>query len=511
MVTLASRPAFGSGISKRRSAAKPTVIAIIALIAVFFGVAITVVGGLFAVALLGLLACIALLAAPRATVWVTAFGGVVVAGLVELYLPGLQLIRWVFALLSIALAVISTFHWLAGKRRRQPAMKDESALSVSLIVFICAAVFSLVFGEAGVKNAIVGLKNYFQMWGLMLALAWLGYKPIDAKRFVTFLGILSLVQMPFVLHQFFVLVPQRSGSEYAAHLVVAVDIVAGTFGGSMVGGGRSADLALLSAFAATLFFAQWKLGQRSLRSALLLSAVAFAPTVLNEAKLALALLPLGMFLLFRRTIVERPFMWIFSASLFALLMAAILVFYSALPGAGSQRSKSVGEYLSSVVDYNLGDRGYGGVVLNRTSVYRFWWSEHGRTGNWRHALFGHGLGYSNSANLQRGETLQASRYAGYGIGLTGLSSLLWDAGVAGTLAFLLVVFRGYRLGNELAEKWRGTCHEPFVRAVQIGFPMIGLSLLHNDFVAFDVGFQTLMALFMGYLFAMARAPRAQEQ
>lgn len=505
MTTAINARSTNSAKTKSRSLMMPILVGLGLFLCVFFGIAIALFGSTIGVVLIVLVTAAALLTVPRATVWVAIVGGLAIAGLVELYLPEIQVIRWVFAILSIALAVLSTVQWLAHIRKKPASTKGTAALAAMLLLFVLTVLISIVAGGESPGNAIVGLKNYFQMWGLILALAWLGYKPMEARRFIVFLGLLALVQMPFVLHQFLVLVPMRSGATDAARNIVAVDIVAGTFGGDMRGGGRSSDLAVLAAIAVTLFFAQWKTGYRRLGSAVLLSALAFAPILLNEAKLALVLMPAGLFLLYRQTIVQKPFAWLLGATVLSACMALIIVIYSMLPGASGQQSKSVGDFVSSSIAYNVGARGYGSAILNRSTVYPFWWREQQRTGDIMQALLGHGPGFSSAVAIQRGDNAKSARYAGFAIGLTGLSTLLWDTGILGACAFIVMLLMAYRLGGRLREKWRGTSHEPFVVAAQIGVVLIGISLLHNDYVVFDVGFQTMLAVFIGYLFAMAGA------
>lgn len=490
---------------ERSGWSEKTLIGLALVFAVLSGAALAFFGGAVAIVVCGLALGVALLQVPRVMVWVILVGGLGVVGLVELYLPQFQAIRWGIAILSICVGGISAVAWLAEKQKKGKAVTGSAALVVTLLLFACAALLATAAGGSPLGSAVVGLKNYFQMWGLMLALAWLGYKPADATRFITFLGLLAMTQLPFVLHQFLVLVPQRSGVADGERGIVAVDIVAGTFGGDMGGGGRTSDFAVLVAFSIVLFFAQWKQGLRQPRSALWCVALAFTPILFNEAKLALVLIPLGLFLLFRDTLVRRPLAWLMGAGGLTLCMALVVVAYSFLPGAESQKSKSVADFITSSIEYNAGDQGYGFSILNRSTVYPFWWSEHEKAGDFLHVLLGHGPGFSNATAIERGDIAQASRYAGYDIGLTGLSSLLWDTGLLGTSAFVVMLIMAYRLGGHLRKKWADTVHAPAVMTTQIGIVMMAVSLLHNDFVTFDIGFQTLLAMLIGYLFAMSRA------
>lgn len=465
---------------------------------------IALIGPVAGLAIVLLLVGAGFLFFPRASVWAVSFGGLAVVGLVELYLPELQAIRWAFSVWSVCLAFISVVHWIGHKERALSWEAGAAGLSIALGLFVLSVVLATVVGRIGLGNATVGVKNYFQMWGLLLALAMLGYQPVDARRFMVFMGWLALIQLPFVLHQYIVLVPQRSGVTDAARNIVAVDIVAGTFGGNMVGGGRSSDLATLSIMAISLFLAQWKLGYRGLRSTLLFSAVAFLPMMLNEAKLALVLLPLALWVLFCHALLRRPLQAVMGTALLGGLLALVVVAYSQLPGAEGQKSKTVSDFIESSVAYNVGEKGYGSAVLNRSSVYSFWWSEHLKDGAVLPALLGHGPGFSNSTAIAKGENPASARYRGYAIGLTGLSSLLWDTGVLGAGLFVLVLCMAYRLAARLSHSWQGTEHEPVLEASKVAVVLLGMNLLHNDFVSFDIGFQTMVALVLGYLFAMAR-------
>ena len=482
----------------------PLLVGTMVLLAVLSGTFIAVLGDIVGLILAVLIFAAALLTMPRATVWAAVGGGLVVAGLVELYAPGFQTIRWVFALLSMLIAAVSIVRRLADEPRSITPGVLSPGLGVVLLLFALVVLFSIVANQQAPTTAIIGLKNYFQMWGITLALAWLGYQSDQAGRFIKFLGGLALIQLPFVLHQYLVLVPQRSSAAAAAKNIVAVDIVAGTFGGNLAGGGRSADLAILAVIAVTLFFAQWKAGRRRLATTLALAGIAFAPILFNEAKLALVLLPVAMFLLFADAIGRRPFSWLLGLVALLAGITGVILVYSMLPGAESQKSASVRDYVSTAIEDNLGERGYGGAVLNRSTVYRFWWRQHQQSAAPVQILFGHGPGFSNATAIVRGDNSAASRYAGYAIGLTGLSSLLWDTGVVGTGLFLSALFMAFRLGGRLRERWRGSVHEPLIATAQIGVSLIALSLLHNDYVTFDIGFQTMLALLIGYLIAMAK-------
>lgn len=479
------------------------------LVAVLLGALLGLSAYLPVFGLLALVGGCAVLASPRLAVWVALVGALCFSGLVELYLPGLQQIRWLFSLLSIALALVAAVRYLAEPRKPGPSESGRMRIAVLGLAFVASVVAASIAAGLSITMTLVGLKNYFQMWGVLAALALFPYESAQASRFVRLLAMLALVQMPFVLHQFLVLVPQRSGQVAAEHFIVAVDVVAGTFGGSMAGGGRSSDLAILAAIAVVYFFARWKAGQAGLGRTLLLSALAFSPVLLNEAKLALVLVPLGLLLLFPDAILRRPLTMLLGTATVLGGLVAVVALYSVLPGADAQRSASVDSFVRESLDYNIGHKGYGSAVLNRSTVYSFWWREHVRRDEWKGAFFGHGPGATNPASATATQTLATTRYRGYAIGLTGISTLLWETGLVGTAAFLallgVAILHARRLSQlDSIQRWR-----PELQAAQIGLVLLGVSLLHNNYVAFDLGYQAMFVLLLGYVLAMsARTSRA---
>ncbi|MEQ1558610.1 MAG: hypothetical protein ABL933_06660 [Methyloglobulus sp.] len=461
---------------------------------------------LFLALLLGAIGGVVLIAKPRLAVWVVLIGGFVVTGLAELYLPQLQQVRWGVALLSIALIPLAII--IAGFKADIADEKklDSSASSVLFwaIGIVFCALLATIANSSAMSTGLVGLKNYFQMFGLLATFAALRYTPKEADRFMRFLLLLGLVQLPFVLHQFLVLVPLRSTEEASADFIVAVDIVAGTFGGSLMGGGRSSTLALLASITITLVFAQWRTGQKSLLKASLFSFIFMLPMALNEAKLFIVMLPIALCLLFKDSILQNPFKSVMTGFVVVGFLASLLVVTSMLPGAKSQQSLTLDSFIESSLAYNIGNVGYGSDILNRTTVYPFWWTENISHGDYVKALFGHGLGATNSASAAATHTLANTRYNGYGIDLTAISCLLWEIGILGTVTVLAFFLQAYLLGGKLANRWVNTQHWPFIKTAQISITLVAISLLHNNYFVVDISFQTIYLLLVGYLVAMSR-------
>lgn len=460
------------------------------------------------IVLLAMLAGLALIAYPAIGVWVVIVGALVAAGLIDLYMPSLKLLVWGLSLLSMGIAGIALIKAFFGQVGTRVATKEGNGLTIWALVFVLCTIFSSLANWHGVSGFLVGLKGYFQVWGLLIAIYYLIKDELDARRLISFFLLLGILQLPFVLHQFLVLVPMRSSDILAAKGVVANDIVAGTFGGAMMGGGRSSSLALLCAVCITLVLAQFRSGMSTAGRAALAIVLFLFPMFISEAKIFPVLLPIAMFLLFHDRILRNPLKAIVGSAALAMLLMAVFFAYSLLPGAKSQQGSSLQKMLDENIEYNLGKRGYGNYMLNRSTVYPFWFREHAHGDMLMSAVIGHGPGATSGGTVLNNDSLAYKRYRAYGIGLTGLSSLLWEVGLLGTVAVFAMFLSAYRLGGRLVERWQGTSHWPALKAAQIAISLFAANLLHNNYFVFDLSFQTMLIVILGYLLVMARIDKS---
>jgi hypothetical protein len=443
---------------------------------------------------------------PKFGLWVAIIGSLVVSGLIDLYLPSLKPLKWGLMLLSIGLALVAMGVAHLGINGRVTKTQNLTLLLWAFVFFVCA-VFSSLVNWQGIAGVAVGLKGYFQVWGIFIAIYYLIDDEKDARRLIRFLLLLGLIQLPFILHQFFILVPMRSGLAAAEHGIVAVDVVAGTFGGEMMGGGRSPSLALLLIICLTIVLARWRVGLITTTRVLLLGVTLLIPIMLSEVKIVVVLMPLALFLLFRDQISRHPLKSLLGMLAFILLISSIFSIYLMLPGAKSQQKHSLVEMYQETVGYNFGERGYGNAVLNRKTVYTFWLKEHTHGDELVNAIIGHGPGATNSGSAVMNNTLATKRYARFGIDTTGISSLLWEVGLLGTAVALAMLYSAYRLGGRLSKNWEGTENWPLLKAAQISLPLFAVNLLHNNYFVEDLSFQALLVVILGYLLAMSRIER----
>lgn len=476
----------------------------ILLSALFIGLLAGVGGKLPVILGAGIIGAGFMVAWPRVSLWFVVLGALVFSGLIDLYAPSFGQLRWMIAGISIALIFVALAVRTGARRDTSASRARSSSIMFWAGAFFFATITSSIFQGGLSFGWVVGMKGYFQVWGIMLSLAWFAFGRNDAERFVKLLPWLAAIQLPFVLHQFFFIVPERSGLIDAARGIVAVDIVAGTFGGSAEGGGRSTLLALAQVIAITYVVARWRIGEIKLLKMIGCVALFLAPLLLSEVKILFVILPLAMALLFRDRLISNPVLSVVGAALMVAFLATMLTVYSNLPGAQSQKSASVEDFIEQSISYNFGDRGYGNSILNRTTVYSFWFSENVVRGSFSDALFGHGPGASsNSSSLAR-ENIASVRYAGYSIGLTAVSALLWDFGIFGTIAAVGFVLSAYLAARRSSRVLVGKPGWAESMACQIGIALMGLTLLHSNYFVFDMAYQALFMVLVGYVVVRQR-------
>ncbi|MGK2915811.1 MAG: hypothetical protein ACSLE5_15420 [Porticoccaceae bacterium] len=452
---------------------------------------------------------IVLLFQPTLLLWVVLVGALLVTGLAELYLPALRQIRWGVVLGGIALGATAILTHMVKRKTGEMAVAGKLPNSVLFfaLAFFLIACFSSFMNDGASATDIIGLKGYFQVWGLLLFFVF-----ADPGRFFVhlraFLLWLSVLQVPFALQQYLVLVPQRSTEEAMQKFIVPVDIVVGTFVGSMGGGGASSSLAFLQVISITFLFALWRAGKIRPIAALSLSAFFFIPMLLNETKVTFLALPIALGLLYKDAISRNFFRTVLAVFMMALLLSGVFVGYALQQSVEKYGPRGPGEYWDEVMAYNTGKKGYGTFRLNRTTVYLHWFDHHAFF-DIRGMLIGHGAGESveidpTGASGLRDTSLAARRYPRDGIGLTGLSTLLWDVGLVGAIAVIGIFWGAFRFASRITVRMVRDVDWALLKSAEAGVAILGLSLLLDAAFAFEIGYQTLLMLMLGIIIYYGR-------
>lgn len=468
-------------------------IALAALFALVGGGILALFGPIFGALLLMLAVGVGLVFFKKILLYFCVFMALFVTGLTQLYYPPLSFLRWIIPIAASLLV----FHIVFA--RIDTAARDSLPfpwLFRWALLFAAVAVVGAAAHWQGSLNLIQGIKLYFQLWGVLFGLAFIKWQPKTLDNLLKALFVLALIQLPFVLHQYFFIVPEREGLWQLG--IVPVDVVAGTFGADRFGSGRNAVLSMFLVAVIGVLAALWRAKALKGHVLLLAAPILLAPLFLNESKFAPILLLLSLGYIFRADILKNPLRFMVASLAAAALAIGLLASYSLSFGKG----KTIVETIEVSVRSNVGSQGYAGRVLNRWTALTFWVERHGLQ-DLPGTLIGHGLGASHESSgsaLSSTKNLADTRYRGYGIGLTGLSALLWDTGLLGTFTILAMFGSSFMMAGKLARSYASNpSRYGIFTGMQVAILSSGLMLLHSNYFVLDAVFQTLVYFMFGYV------------
>jgi hypothetical protein len=463
---------------------------------ILIGIAMAIVFGLVSVTANPILVSVSvslvmgtvLLTRPAWIVWLILTLGLLVTGILPLFTDDGLVTKtaWGVSLLGLILAIVAFFMVITS-----PVVRKETPVFVWVAVsfFFYTVLVSFVQWYS-MGEFTGGFKRYFHMWGLLFAFCWLAFDKTLIRRLRKFILIVALVQLPFALYQLIVLVPIREGLRNAMPGLglVPIDVVAGTFGATLYGGGLSGEMAVFLIIILAFLLAQRMEKTITLRRLLLLAPLVMAPLFLGETKAVIILLPLMFLVLYRRAMIARPHYGVAGLLLGALLTAAAGYAYLSLS------DRSLHDQIDDSLGYNVYNKGYGFYHLNRTTVLTFWAEQQGAH-NPVSFLFGNGLGSSHSS--AGGHV--AMRYPNHGIGLTAASTLLWDTGIFGSGLFAAILALAWRTAGRLQKR----SPEPIVRAdaaaIQAALAIFAVYLFFRQSLLETMSYQIVFVVMLGYL------------
>ncbi|MDP2229626.1 hypothetical protein [Methylotenera sp.] len=455
------------------------------VIAAFTGLIASTGNPILLALLVGMFAGVALLKAPNVSVWMLLIIGLF-SGFLGSLVPGLSKLPWALALLSMLLLLPVSIKFIENQR-------IPFFIWLAMIFMIYAVLATLVQMNS-LSELFAGFKRYFQMYGLMFALALLAFKPEDYKRWLKLMMIIALMQLPFSLFEYFVLVGMRGGRGVGG--AEATDVVAGTFGANLEGGSANSVMVAFLIMGMAFFIARWKEGLIEKKRVVWLCLLCLLPLGLGETKIVIFLLPMVWLVVMRDDIKQKSGRFLLQfVGLLIVTSIFALVYLGLNTGASSLTSSDV---LKEALSSNIGSKGYGTYILNRTTVISFWWENH-HLSDLVTLLFGHGLGssYFSPTNPIAGHV--AVQYIGYGIDLTTATSILWDTGLIGLLLFLIIFIAAWVSAGRL----RAIASSAHIRAdalaIQACIALFIVFTFYDSTLINFLPFELITATVLGYL------------
>ncbi len=455
---------------------------------------------LYAAAFIGLAAGTWALRKPTILLWVSIVGALVVVGAIRLYLPAIQQVRWLLTPISLVLLAHLVLFWLDRANRNAIARVPVVIWWASAFLVLMLSVSLL--DNLEVNRFIVGVKGYFQVWGLLFAITFIPWRQSTVDAIPRVLLIIALIQIPFVLHQLLVLVPSRSG---VGDGIVAVDVIAGTFGASLEGGGANATLAafLVMALAGSVSAVQYRI--MPAWWLLVLVPMLMFPMLVNMAKVSVLYIFAAFGVLFYRDMLAHPMRFLAAIAGIAALGAALMTAFtlSAPENAGVEDWQSLIEY---TYQSNIEEEEVAGQ-LTRASTLGYWAEEHWPA-DIMGMLIGHGVGITRvpDATDPFASTVSVSQ-GGIPLmvdltlkpGTTSIAAILWEGGVIALILIVGLLVSGYRSAGRSALFYRDIPERAAaLRAAQACVVVLFITLFHKNMFVFDVIYQTLLVVIVGY-------------
>lgn len=460
------------------------------ILGVFFGVlafsADPLVIGMGISSLIG----IVLLKKPLLNMELVIILGLFVVGLVPLFFDSLAgKAVWGVSILGFMLLVAALYQLITT-----PRLKKSTPVFIWIaLLFLVYTLVDSILQLYSAKEVISGFKRYFQVWGLMFGLCWLDVSQKNIDRLCMIVLVICLLQAPFCLHQLLFLVPIRESYVDSIPGLEPIDVVAGTFGATMTGGGDNAEMATVVIMIFAFLLARYKAGSMSAKKLFWVSLLLLSPLFMGETKIIVMFFPIMIMALYRREFLTRPHYLVMAVILGGLFTAVALNAYMLIT------KMSLDELVFDTLKYNVYEVGYGNYYLNRTTVFTFW-GQRQSLADPVSFLFGNGLGSAKGAGdgTLAGGHINAL-YPNHGIDLTGVSMLLWELGVFGVGLYYLIMVMAWRCANQLIAFAVDPVARADAAAIQASIALFIFYPLYRDSLLSEFGFQVIFTSMLGYL------------
>ncbi|MCB1935418.1 MAG: hypothetical protein KDF59_05705 [Nitrosomonas sp.] len=458
---------------------------------------LSVLSGLFAalgnvillIPLLALFGVFFVLAAPVAwTVWIIFLAAFLITGPSAYFIRFSQL-QWLTVFVSAALLLPVILYLL----RIQIGAQSSQFLNHFFWpgVFLLLVAFSTIINDPQFGDIVNGSRHYFLMWPLMLVFM-LGLIRQDTQvQLWKALMIVAVLQLPMALYQyFFVALKSMRSSPW--------DAVIGTFPGNIEGGGESAGMAFMLLIAMLTAIALWREGKLSGVWMSLVVLAGLGTLVLAEVKAVVMLLPIAIGLYYRRELMKKPIESVLVVIGTLLLAGAIFVAYEKIhygnmPTYTFNTNQAFSTYDRVMNALSPETEAFGGDELGRVTHIVNWWEIN--RGDLQYSLFGYGMGATYASRFGVGEL--ASRFP-YTLSGSSTIILLWEVGILGHLAFLIILLYGARTSGRAAKNEAiPEIHRVFLRVSAVGLLLLAITLPYRSFHLYANPIQFLMMFMLG--------------
>lgn len=423
-----------------------------------------------------------------------AFAGLtlLVAGSLK-YFFGLGQFQWVISGLGMALLAYTALQ----RAYASPSItSSDTGLLAWMGLWWLILIFSSAANSLPILDWLVGVRIYLPVFGIFAYIAYCNPNERLLKGILIFMLAIASVQWAFCLYQKLYIVPSRLAGHYPGS---AWDSIVGTFGGDKFGGGESGSLGIYLSLMTTLAIALHKQAQLKTLWFLIIFVSSFAAMAMVESKVIALMIPAGFFLVYRDYAFKKPVVFIAGSMAVAMLMCGLLVAYYYLYWQ-TDNNKGMFDALFNQFAYSFNPQFQASTTnLGRVKSLLFWWNHHSLLDNPLTLLFGHGLASAVSSSSVIGEGV-AVRAQAVMLDVTGISKLLWESGVVGSLTFVTVFVLGFFRARSLkvnpaVPAW----HRAAMSGVEAALAIMPLAIFYEVTIVSSPPMQFAAMFYLGYV------------
>lgn len=390
-------------------------------------------------------------------------------------------------------------------RAQIKAVKNQrmSMVMVSLVLYLACFATSFLVNRSSISQLIASMKANLPMFGVLVALFWFHWGTKGMTRLWRLMMWITVLQLPVVVYQHFVVAARRAQG---------FDSVVGTFGGTQGAGGLSAIMVVFVITTLGYCLACWNRGLLSKKVTVSFVAVFVLIILMGEVKASFVWIPLITFIVLRKRALKNVFTLVTYGTVTTCLLLLIYVVYNALywgnlkgnEGTAAEKLDRTGGYFfdTSNVDYKTGE-------VSRGASLGLWAND--RNSSLPKRLIGYGPGASKTGGaLGKGEV--ARRFEPLSIDSTTMSSMLWDIGILGVLAYTSLMITGIWTAVRFLWSGRGSEHQKAMVEACVASMLIMTSLLiYNRALTDEPTLQLLFLFMLGTIVQVDRYTDADEK
>ena len=428
-------------------------------------------------------------------VWFYLLFALVLAG-TYIYLSGGN--RWVWWIVQVAPAIyLASFpFWKFRMERGFPW----------LVIFLLITLLTTMANMPVSSSIIILMKNIIFIAGIWAFFTYFIATESEVFSILKLLLFVACIQILWVFPQYFFVRSSRISQGLGT--VEASDSVVGSFGGSMTGGGLTATFAFFQVCILIGLVSFRRYGViKDRRRYIIFILLTFFPLLLTETKVIVVYFLLAAIIL-NASLIKTNFVKFVSNNIRALLLVVGLIlsfqFYH-----WSAKGGGLIENLTSSLSYSFSEQsGHFSTqhgVMTRYQAVLFWW-ENG-TDSLGHMLFGYGLGSSYS--IPSKVSLlgpMASKFSPWELDKTGLTMLLWDVGVIGTLVVFAFLIHSSRHAKRFStDEKLNAWQRALAQTLQVVFLMFCFSLVYRHDIPYAAPMMVIFMLSLGLLSYLSKS------